>query len=52
MSHQKSRHKEYSISKSEADEKIAEIRDRIEKLLERTRQIDAVLMHKEKELRG
>lgn len=44
MSNQKSRHK------NEADQRIAEIKTRIEKLLERTRQIDVELARKERRL--
>ncbi len=46
MLNQKSKHK------TDADKRIEEIRARIEKLLERTRQIEVELARKEKELKG
>jgi hypothetical protein len=52
MLSQKSKHKEYRGHQNEADKRIAEIRSRIEKLLERTRQIEIELARKEKRLEG
>jgi len=50
MLNQKSKHKEYRVPKTAADKRIAEIRSRIEKLLERTRRIEVELARKEKDL--
>ncbi len=52
MLNHKSKHKEYLVRKTEADKRIAEIRANIEKLLERTRQIEVELARKEKKLEG
>ena len=46
MLNQRSKHK------TDADKRIEEIRVRIEKLLEKTRQIEVELARKEKELKG
>lgn len=52
MLNQKSKHRGYRVHETEADKRIAEIRARIEKLLERTRQIEVELARKEKELKS
>jgi hypothetical protein len=50
MLNQKNKYREYGVPKTEADKRIAEIRLRIEKLLERTKRIEAELARKEEEL--
>lgn len=52
MLNSKKKHKGYEVSKNEADKRIAEIRARVEKLLERTKQIEVELARKEKKLAG
>lgn len=49
MLSQKSKQKEW-VPKNQADKRIAELRSRIEKILERTRRIEAELACREEEL--
>lgn len=52
MLNPKSKYPKRQVRETEADKRIAEIRTRIEKLLERTKRIDVELALREKELKG
>jgi hypothetical protein len=52
MLNPKSKHQKCQVRETEADKRIAEIRTRIEKLLQRTKRIDVELALREKELKG